>query len=97
MRLSSAFLVLVTAAATVAACGGKPPAEQPAPVAADTTGDGARARARQDSIDAANRARAEADRLAREAADRQAALDRAAAERATLTRDLAAVIHFDFD
>lgn len=97
MRLPLGFLMLVTAVATVAACGGKPPAEQPTPVAADTTGDGARARARQDSIDAANRARAEADRLAREAADRAAADRAAAAARAGLTSDLAAVIHFDFD
>jgi len=97
MRLSLGFLMLVTAVGTAAACGGKPPAEQPVPVAADTTGDGARARARQDSIDAANRARAEAERLAREAAERQAAADRAAAERAALTSDLASVIHFDFD
>ena len=98
MRLSLGFLMLVTAVGTAAACGGKPPAEQPAPVATvDTAAANARARARQDSIDAANRARAEADRLAREAAERRAAADRAAAERAALTSDLAAVIHFDFD
>ena len=98
MRLFLACLMLVTAAVTATACGGKPPADQPGPVAtADTAAANARARARQDSIDAANRARAEADRLAREAADRRAAADRAAAERAALTRDLAAVIHFDFD
>ncbi|MEP7326226.1 MAG: OmpA family protein [Gemmatimonadota bacterium] len=94
MRLSYTFLMLVTAAATAAACGGKPPAEQPTPVATvDTAAENARMRARQDSIDAANRARAEADRLAREAADRAAA----AAARAAVATDLAAAIHFDFD
>lgn len=96
MRLSLGFLMLVATAATVAACGGNPPPEQPT-VVVDTAAENARARARQDSIDAANRARAEADRLAREEADRRAAADRAAAERTALSTDLAAVIHFDYD
>jgi peptidoglycan-associated lipoprotein len=97
MRLPFAFLMLVAAGAAAAACGGSQPAEQPVPVAVDTAAENARARARQDSIDAANRARAEAERLAREEAERRAAADRAAAERAALTTDLASAIHFDFD
>lgn len=97
MRLPYRFVTLAAFSLVAAACGGKPPAETPTPVAADTTGDGARARARQDSIDAANRARAEADRLAREEADRRAAADRAARDRQSLMTDMAAMVHFDFD
>ncbi|MEO8201483.1 MAG: peptidoglycan-associated lipoprotein Pal [Gemmatimonadota bacterium] len=97
MRLSYRFVTLVALSLVAAACGGKPPAETPTPMASDTTGNGARERARQDSIDAANRARAEADRLAREAADRQAAADRAARDRQSLMTDMAAMVHFDYD
>ena len=97
MRLSHMVATLVAAALVTGACGGSQPPETPTPVAADTTGDGARARARQDSIDAANRARAEADRLAREEADRRAAADRAARERTSLMADIANMVHFDFD
>jgi peptidoglycan-associated lipoprotein len=92
------MLVTLTAAGIVAAaCGGSQPPENPTPVAVDTAAENARARARQDSIDAANRARAEADRLAREEAERRAAADRAARERDALTADIAAMVHFDFD
>ena len=97
MRFPQMLVTLVATAMVAGACGGSPPPETPAPVAADTTGDGARARARQDSIDAANRARAEADRLAREEADRRAAADRAARERTALIADIAAMVHFDYD
>jgi peptidoglycan-associated lipoprotein len=94
MRFTTKFVALASLALIAAACGGKPPAETPTPVAtADTTGDGARARARQDSIDAANRARAEADRLAREAADRAAA----ARAREGLMSDMTSMVHFDYD
>lgn len=97
MRFPQMLVTLVAAAMVAGACGGSPPPETPTPVVADTTGDGARARARQDSIDAANRARAEADRLAREEADRRAAADRAAAARTALMADIAAMVHFDYD
>lgn len=88
MRIAS-VISLVALAALVGACGGQPEPEQPAPqpVAVDS----ARIRARQDSIDAANRARAEeearraeADRLAREAA-------------MAVQNDLASMIHFDYN
>ncbi|MEO8294349.1 MAG: OmpA family protein [Gemmatimonadota bacterium] len=94
MRVSTRFVSLLALSLVAAACGGKPPAETPMPVASDTTGDGARARARQDSIDAANRARAEADRLAREEAERR---DSAARDHATLMTDMTSMIHFDYD
>lgn len=97
MRFPQMLVTLVAAAMVAGACGGSQPPETPTPVAADTTGDGARARARQDSIDAANRARAEADRLAREEADRRAAADRAARDRTALMADIAAMVHFDYD
>lgn len=98
MRFPFKFVTLVTASVVAVACGGRPAAEEPAPMATpDTTGDGARARARQDSIDAANRARAEADRRAREEAERRATADRAARERQALMADMTAMVHFDFD
>ena len=100
MRFSSRFLTLAAVAVLAVACGSKPPVQQPGPqqpAARDTAAENARARARQDSIDAANRARAEADRLARAEADRRAAADRAAREHQGLMSDLAAMLHFDFD
>jgi peptidoglycan-associated lipoprotein len=99
--------LMVAAAVLAVACGGKKPPEQPAPAPGPT----AQEQARQDSIDAANRARAEQERLAKEAADRDAAI-RAAMERdaaavaaaereaslqASLMQDLGIMIHFDFD
>lgn len=96
MRVTYSFLALVGGLAVLTACGGSQPAEQPAP-AVDTAAANAAARARQDSIDAANRARAEAERLAREEADRRAAAERAAREREGLMNDMQAMIHFDFD
>lgn len=96
MRFSMMLVTLLAAGAAAAACGGSQPPETPTP-AVDTAAENARARARQDSIDAANRARAEADRLAREEAERRAAADRAARERETLMADIAAMVHFDFD
>lgn len=98
MRCSSRFLCLVATIALATGCGGKP-APEAAPTPQPTDDSAARARARQDSIDAANRARADAetramaerDRMAREEADRLARL------RGTLTDELAAVINFDFD
>jgi peptidoglycan-associated lipoprotein len=98
MRLPYQFLTLMAASLVATACGGKPPAEQPTPVATvDTAAANARARARQDSIDAANRARAEADRLAREEAERRAAAERAAHDRDAVMSALTAMVHFDFD
>lgn len=92
MRIRS-YLPLVAALAIAAACGGQPEPEQPAPQAGVDSA-AIRARARQDSIDAENRRRAEeearraeADRLAREAADRVAAV----------RNDLAAMINFDYN
>jgi peptidoglycan-associated lipoprotein len=96
MRFSMMLVTLAAVGAAAAACGGSPPPETATPVV-DTAAENARARARQDSIDAANRARAEADRLAREEADRRAAADRAAAARTTLMADITATVHFDYD
>lgn len=94
MRVSTNILALLAAAFVVSACGKKPePVTQPTP----TDDGGAAARARQDSIDAADRARAaaEADAQARAAAE-QAARD-AAAMRMSLLERLGNQIHFDFD
>lgn len=91
MRLSMMLVSLAVSGAVVAGCGGRQPEETPAPVATPAP------TVNQDSIDAANRARAEAERLAREEADRRAAADRAARERAALMADIAAMVHFDFD
>ncbi len=87
MRVS--YLVALTAAMAIAACGGKPAAEQPAPTPTPTASNddaAARARARQDSIDAENRRRAAAD-SARMAADRAGAV----------MTDFKAMIHFDYN
>lgn len=96
MRLPMMLVTLAVAGIAAAACGGSQPPENPTPTV-DTAAENARARARQDSIDAANRARAEAERLAREEADRRAAADRAARERTALMADIAAMVHFDYD
>jgi peptidoglycan-associated lipoprotein len=76
-----------------AACHNAPPAVTVTP---QSQPDDRAMRARQDSIDAANRAREEAARLAREraAADSSAAAARTAEE---LRATLATKIHFDFD
>jgi peptidoglycan-associated lipoprotein len=91
MRLSMMLVSLAVSGAVVAGCGGRQPEETPAPVTATPP------TVNQDSIDAANRARAEAERLAREEAERRAAAERAAAERTALMADIAAMVHFDFD
>lgn len=91
MRLSMMLATLV-GAGIVAGCGGRQAEETPTPVPVSTT-----PTVNQDSIDAANRARAEADRLAREEADRRAAADRAARDRTALMADITAMVHFDYD
>jgi len=98
-RLSLVVLALFAAGTMAAACGGSPPPETPAPVAnADSAAQAERAR--QDSIAAAQaeaerRAREEAERIARQReADSLAALARTTEEvRAMLTT----MIHFDYD
>ncbi len=97
MRFPLMLVTLVVAGVVGAACGGSQPPETSTTPAVDTAAANARARARQDSIDAANRARAEADRLAREEAERRAAADRAARDRQALMTDMAAMVHFDYD
>jgi peptidoglycan-associated lipoprotein len=97
MKSVSLFLALGLGVAvfTASACGGKKPAPQTAPVPnADSAA--AAERARQDSIDAANRAaQEEAERLRRQReADSLAALARAGDE---VRSTLAAMIHFDLD
>jgi peptidoglycan-associated lipoprotein len=97
MKSVSLFLALGLGAAvfTASACGGKKPAPQTAPTPnADSAA--AAERARQDSIDAANRAaQEEAERLRRQhEADSLAALARAGDE---VRSTLAAMIHFDLD
>ena len=94
-------LLLLTglAVALVAACGGKPKPETPAPVATENTDSIAAAeRARADSIARAEkeaRDREAAEREARQrAADSLAALGRATEAVKTL---LATMIHFDYD
>jgi len=104
---TTARRLMVAAAVLAVACGGSKPPEQPAPAPGPT----AEEQARQDSIDAANRAQAEKEQMAKEAADREAAIRAgmerdaaavAAAEReanlqASLMQDLGIMIHFDFD
>jgi len=94
MRLAPSRLALFAAAA-LAACGGKPKPEAPAPAPAPAVDSSAILRARQDSIDAANRARAEAEAQARAAAAAAAAA--AARIRDELLATIAVPIHFDFD
>lgn len=87
-------IVAAFAAGAVAACHGPQPVTAPQPVAnADSI---ARERARQDSIaEAEQLARVAAERdAARRRADSLAALQRTAEE---VQRDVAAMIHFDFD
>lgn len=91
MRVSH-ILTVAIAGALVVACGKKPEPEVSATPAVDSA---AMMRARQDSIDAANRRRAEEE--ARQRAE-QERLAREAAERvAALRSDLEAKIHFDYD
>lgn len=87
-----AFIALA-AVATFAACGGKPEPEQPAPIATTANADSAAraARARQDSIDAENRRRAD------EEARRRAAADSAAGRVSQVLTDLRAMINFDYN
>jgi peptidoglycan-associated lipoprotein len=97
MKSVSLFLALGLGVAVVTAssCGGSKPAPQTAPVPnADSAA--AAERARQDSIDAANRAaQEEAERVRRQReADSLAALSRASEE---VRNMLAAMIHFDYD
>ncbi|MGE0353801.1 MAG: peptidoglycan-associated lipoprotein Pal [Gemmatimonadales bacterium] len=95
MRISHQFMMVAAVALVASACGKKEPVEQPMP-AVDTAAQNAAMRARQDSIDAANRARAEAERRAREEAERRAAAE-AARLRDALMADMTSRIHFDFD
>jgi peptidoglycan-associated lipoprotein len=92
MRLPLVLVTLAAAGVAAAACGGQQAEETPPPVVVDTT-----PRVNQDSIDAANRARAEAEARARAEAERRAAAERAAREREALMSELAAMIHFDYD
>ncbi len=86
-------LFALAAATTIAACGGKPDPEQPAPIVATTTPSAdsiARAaRARQDSIDAENRRRAD-EEARRRAAD-------LAGRSSQVLADLKAMINFDYN
>ncbi len=96
-RLSLLALAIVAGAVTAAACGGpKPPPAAPTPQA-NPDSEAQAQRARQDSIDAANRAAAEAEaqrvRRQREA-DSLAALSRSTEE---VRGMIAAMIHFDYD
>ena len=85
-------LFALAAVATFAACGGKPEPEQPAPIATTANADSAAraARARQDSIDAENRRRAD------EEARRRAA-DSLAGRASQVMTDLRAMINFDYN
>ena len=82
MRASS--LMLLASAVLVAACGGKPPAEQPAP---EPTPAPAPAPTPAPADDSAERERLERERAAREAAERAKAL----------SAELATMINFEFD
>ena len=85
-------LIALAAVATVAACGGKPEPEQPAPVATTANADSAAraARARQDSIDAENRRRADEEARRRAEAD-------SASRASQVMNDLRAMINFDYN
>ena len=96
-RLSLLALAIVAGAVTAAACGGpKPPPAAPTPQANPDSAAQAE-RARQDSIDAANRAAADAEA---ERVRRQREADSLAAARGAtdeVRSMLAAMIHFDYD
>src|SRR5256714_2194675 len=96
-RLSLLALAVVAGAVTAAACGGpKPPPTAPTPQANPDSAAQAE-RARQDSIDAANRAAADAEA---ERVRRQREADSLAAARGAtdeVRSMLAAMIHFDYD
>lgn len=85
------LFVLAAGTLVAAACGGSPEPEPPAPVAIDSTA--IKEQMRRDSIAAAERAQAEAERRAAE--------ERAAAAAALLTTQLTGevqdMINFDFD
>ena len=96
-RLSLLALAVVAGAVTAAACGGpKPPPAAPTPQANPDSAAQAE-RARQDSIDAANRAAAdaEAERVRRQREADSLAAARGATEE--VRSMLAAMIHFDYD
>ncbi len=96
-RLSLLALAIVAGAVTAAACGGPKPQPQAPTPQANPDSAAAAERARQDSIDAANRAasEAEAERVRRQReADSLAALGRSTEE---VRGMVAAMIHFDYD
>jgi len=97
MSSARSLLSLLAVAAVIAACGKK---KEPEPVAPAPTVDSTaiKAKMRQDSIDAANRAAAAAAAAAaaRAQAERDS-LARVAAARAALVEQLEALVHFDFD
>jgi peptidoglycan-associated lipoprotein len=84
MMRAPSLLMLLSAVAFAAACGGKAPPEEPAPQPAPAA-EPAPAPAPAD--DSAERERLEKERLAREAAEKARALN----------ADLAAMINFDYD
>jgi len=84
--------LIVAAAVLVAACGGSQPAPTPAPAPPPVDSTAIKEQMRRDSIAAAERARAEAERRAAEERARMEA--RVTAE---MTSAMQAMIHFDFD
>lgn len=84
MMRAPSLLMLLTAVAFSAACGGSPPPEEPAP---EPTPAPAPAPAPEPVDDSAERERLERERMAREAAERARAV----------AADLAAMINFDYD
>jgi peptidoglycan-associated lipoprotein len=91
MKRMSGVFALMAATVLAAACGVTPEPEQPAPVTATVDSAAIRARQRQDSIDEANRRRAE------EEARRAAAERDASAAASALRNDMNAMIHFDYN
>ncbi|NNG14894.1 MAG: OmpA family protein [Gemmatimonadales bacterium] len=85
-------IVVATLVVAMAACGGQPEPELPAPVVDSTA---IREQARRDSIEAARQAREAAER-ARLDAERRAR-EEAERIRAALMAELAAMVNFDFD
>jgi len=94
--VSLLFVFGIGAAVFAGACGGNPPAEQPAPVANADSAAAAQAEAeRLAREEAERRAREEAERVARQReADSLAAMGRTTEE---VRSTLAAMIHFDYD